>query len=190
MQYTHKVGLITFYENGATKANEITFVSECSEYKEAVLAMEHKRPDWHNHYLYEPVTKSPITFDITEKLVTPNGENTFNSDQFFLTCKELIDCCESEPNKENFVSFVGVAFCRTLFNSCGDLNGFFKRYLKGCKPKTYVGVDSIAVTPRSSFLKSDKNMLAFTYNLVTILHFPLNNVIYIGLLRGWSTRAN
>lgn len=143
MQYTHKVGLITFYENGATKANEVTFVSECSEYKEAVLAMVHKRPDWHNHFLYEPVTKSPITFDITVKLITPSGEGTFNSDQFFLTCKELIDFCENEPNADNFVSFVGVAFCRTLFSAAGDLNSFFKRHLKGYKPKTYVGVDSI-----------------------------------------------
>ncbi|MGM6589811.1 hypothetical protein ABLB47_02875 [Vibrio parahaemolyticus] len=143
MEFTHKVGLITFLKNGASKINEITFVSECGEYKEAVLAMIHKRPEWRKCLPYEPVTKSPITFDITVSYKYEQNSKPFNSDQFFLTCDELIEFCESVVNEDHFVSFVTPAFCRTLFSNAGTLDSFYKLHLKGYKPKTYLGVDSI-----------------------------------------------
>ncbi|MGD1336133.1 hypothetical protein ACP6H1_27445 [Vibrio harveyi] len=143
MKYTHKIGLIKFNPNGSTKCEVVTFNSVCNEYKEAVLSMVHKRPEWHDCYLYEPVTKSPVTFDITIKYITPSGDSTFNSDRYFLTCAELVDFCDNVIHEDRFVSVVTQPFCRTLFSNAGTLDEFYKFNIKGYKPKIYVGINSV-----------------------------------------------
>lgn len=139
--YTHKVSLIT-HNIGATKMsriNEITFESDEPDYGKAVFALVESDERYSICTPFEPVTLSPITFDVTSKHKSPLGEGrTYDSDRYFLTLADLRKELSNLVKEESFISH-GEPFCRTLFSNAGTLNGFYKRNLPDFEVKTVLG---------------------------------------------------
>lgn len=138
--YTHKVSLIT-HNIGVTKMtriNEVTFESDEPDYSKAVFALASSDERYAHCTPFEPVTLSPITFDVTSKHKSPLGEGrAYDSDRYFLTLAELQKELTELVKEDNFVSH-GAPFCRTLFSNAGTLNGFYKRNLPDFVAKSYL----------------------------------------------------
>lgn len=144
MPYTHKIGAIKFYTGNACQSKIMTFTSDGALYCDSVLSIINHNPDYHDSVLFEPVTRSPVTFDLTVKYKSHTG-NTYNSDRYFLTFTELKAFCDSLADDGNFVSVVRQPFCRVLFSQAGLLADFCNSHVKGyTKSDTpYIADDSL-----------------------------------------------
>jgi hypothetical protein len=144
LPYTHKIGAIKFYTGNNCQSKIMTFTSDGALYCDAVLSIINHNPDYHDRLLFEPVTRSPVTFDLTVKYKSHTG-NTYNSDRYFLTFTELKAFCDSLANDNSFVSVVKQPFCRVLFSQAGLLGDFCTRHVKGYQQSEtpYKGDDSL-----------------------------------------------
>lgn len=121
MKFIHKIGAITFYSNGCSRSNVITFTSSGNEYKSAVLSIVNHNPDLWDCFIYEPETASPITFDLT--VDCKPHDHVVRSDRYFLTFNELKKFCDDDSN---YVTVVTQPFCRTIFSQAGKLGEFLE----------------------------------------------------------------
>ena len=121
MTYIHKIGVISFFKNGVSKSNVITFESDCCIFREAALSIINHHPEFHDCFIYEPVTLSPVTFDLTVNIKP--GEHLVKCDRFFMTFNELKKFCD---NENNYLSVVTHPFCRVIFSKAGRLGEFLE----------------------------------------------------------------
>ena len=120
-KFIHKIGAITFYPNGCSKSDVITFTSSCNELKLAALSLVSHHAGLHECFIYEPETASPITFDLT--VAVKPYEHIVKTDCYFLTFGELKKFCDDE---NNYISVITHPFCRIIFSKAGELGEFLE----------------------------------------------------------------
>ena len=161
MKYIHKVGFIQTLPNHNIRSSVVTFKSNCDQYKHSVLSFVNHNPEYQSLYLYEPVTRSPITFDLTLSIM--GNSKPFNCDRYFLTFNELKKYCDSISDNESIISILTQPFCRVLFSRAGKLGAFLEGNQTGYKlSKTPYKSDSNIVcnVGHESFNKSVFNEIA------------------------------
>lgn len=130
MEYVHKVSAIRLI-NKSKKSSIIkgyTFTSNLDLYKLACLAIVNHNKELHNRYLFEPITKSPIIFDLT---VEKEGTNDATEivEKEFLTFSELMVFCDSIENDDTIKKIITQPFCHVHFSQAGRAGAFFNKYI-------------------------------------------------------------
>lgn len=159
MKYTHKLCATKIFSNGSSRNMMITFESECSNYGEALLSVIAKDKSLHDCFISEPVTCSPVTFDLTNKV--KGATKPFLSDRYFLTFNELRKFIDDAEHDDNIIECVKQPFCRVLFSNAGNFGEFLNRKINtSLKPQS---VDTLFFKPvtfkdiESSVFNSIKN---------------------------------
>lgn len=121
MKHTHKFSAIKG-AGAMSRVHTVTFVSECAEYGPALLSMIKHSPEFHDCFIFEPITRSPVTFDISLRMKGP-----YNSDRYFLTFNNLVSFCDTIETDQDVIKILRQPFCRVLFSNAGKLGEFLNQ---------------------------------------------------------------